>query len=136
MIDADGVSVPVGPPGWLNTGIFGLKIAEAQRALSWGKDALAATEATSLILQARYPALTCTMVAPDGRRIVVYANACYPRPTSEKGGFRTFVQAGKVGLLAQSGDLSIGGVITQIVSGGAGGAILTAIVGALKARAA
>jgi hypothetical protein len=37
---------------------------------------------------------------------------------------------------AQSGDLSIGGIITQIVSGGAGGAILTAIIGAIKNKAA
>ncbi len=37
---------------------------------------------------------------------------------------------------AQSGNLSVGGVITQIISGGAGGAILTAIIGLVKNRAA
>lgn len=37
---------------------------------------------------------------------------------------------------AQSGDLSIGGVISQAVAGGAGGAILTAVIGAIKNRAA
>ena len=34
----------------------------------------------------------------------------------------------------QSGDLSIGGIIAKVVAGGAGGAILTAIVGAIKNR--
>jgi hypothetical protein len=33
---------------------------------------------------------------------------------------------------AQSGNLSIGGIISQVVAGGAGGAILTAIIGAIK----
>ena len=33
---------------------------------------------------------------------------------------------------AQSGDLSISGVISQAIAGGAGGAILTAIIGAIK----
>ena len=37
---------------------------------------------------------------------------------------------------AQSGNFSVGGVISQIVAGGAGGAILTAIIGAIKNRAA
>ena len=37
---------------------------------------------------------------------------------------------------AQSGNLSVGGVITQAVAGGAGGAILTAIIGAIKNKAA
>jgi hypothetical protein len=37
---------------------------------------------------------------------------------------------------AQSGNLSIGGIISQIVAGGAGGAILTAIIGAIKNKAA
>ena len=37
---------------------------------------------------------------------------------------------------AQSGNLSIGGIISQLVAGGAGGAILTAIVGAIKNKAA
>ena len=37
---------------------------------------------------------------------------------------------------AQSGDLSIGGIISHVVAGGAGGAILTAIVGAIKNKAA
>jgi hypothetical protein len=37
---------------------------------------------------------------------------------------------------AQSGDLSVGGVISQVIAGGAGGAILTALVGAIKNRAA
>jgi hypothetical protein len=36
---------------------------------------------------------------------------------------------------AQSGDLSVQGIISQVVAGGAGGAILTAIVGAIKNRA-
>jgi hypothetical protein len=35
-----------------------------------------------------------------------------------------------------SGDFSVGGVIANLVSGGAGGAIVTVIVGALKNRAA
>src|SRR5262249_13488454 len=33
---------------------------------------------------------------------------------------------------AQSGNLSVSGVISQLIAGGAGGAILTAIVGAIK----
>ena len=37
---------------------------------------------------------------------------------------------------AESGNLSVGGVVSQAVAGGAGGAILTAIVGAIKNRAA
>lgn len=35
-----------------------------------------------------------------------------------------------------SGNLSIGGIITQVIGGGAGGAILTAIIGLIKNRAA
>jgi len=41
-----------------------------------------------------------------------------------------------VAAAAQSGNFSIGGIITQLVVGGAGGAIVTAIVGAMKNRAA
>src|SRR5262249_2659103 len=37
---------------------------------------------------------------------------------------------------AQSGNLSIGGIVSQAIAGGAGGAILTAIVGAIKNKAA
>lgn len=37
---------------------------------------------------------------------------------------------------AQSGNLSVGGIVSQAVAGGAGGAILTAIVGAIKNKAA
>jgi hypothetical protein len=37
---------------------------------------------------------------------------------------------------AQAGNLSISGVISQAVAGGAGGAILTALIGAIKNRAA
>jgi len=37
---------------------------------------------------------------------------------------------------AQSGDLSVSGIVSQAVAGGAGGAILTAIIGAIKNRAA
>jgi hypothetical protein len=36
----------------------------------------------------------------------------------------------------QSGNFDVGSIIAQIVGGGAGGAILTAIVGAIKNRAA
>ena len=36
---------------------------------------------------------------------------------------------------AQSGNLSIGGIISQAIAGGAGGAILTAIIGAIKNKA-
>jgi len=36
---------------------------------------------------------------------------------------------------AQSGNLSVGGIVSQAIAGGAGGAILTAIVGAIKNRA-
>jgi hypothetical protein len=36
----------------------------------------------------------------------------------------------------QSGDLSIGGIISQAIAGGAGGAILTTIIGAIKNKAA
>ena len=35
---------------------------------------------------------------------------------------------------AQSGNLSIGGIISQAIAGGAGGAILTAIIGAIKTK--
>ena len=37
---------------------------------------------------------------------------------------------------AQSGNLSIGGVVSHVIAGGAGGAILTALVGAIKNKAA
>ena len=40
-----------------------------------------------------------------------------------------------VAAAAQSGNLSIGGIIMQLISGGAGGAILTLIVGAIKNKA-
>jgi hypothetical protein len=33
---------------------------------------------------------------------------------------------------AETGHLSVGGIISQIIAGGAGGAILTAIIGAIK----
>jgi hypothetical protein len=36
---------------------------------------------------------------------------------------------------AQTGNLSVGGVISQAIAGGAGGAILTAIIGAIKNKA-
>src|SRR5262250_2378321 len=36
---------------------------------------------------------------------------------------------------AQSGNLSVSGVISQLIAGGAGGAILTAIIGAIKNKA-
>jgi hypothetical protein len=36
---------------------------------------------------------------------------------------------------AQSGDLSISGIVSQAIAGGAGGAILTAIIGAIKNKA-
>ena len=36
---------------------------------------------------------------------------------------------------AQSGNLSVGGVISHAIAGGAGGAILTAVVGAIKNKA-
>jgi hypothetical protein len=37
---------------------------------------------------------------------------------------------------AQSGNLSVGGIVSQVIAGGAGGAILTAIVGAIKNKVA
>jgi len=37
---------------------------------------------------------------------------------------------------AESGNLSVGGVISQAIAGGAGGAILTALIGAIKNKAA
>ena len=37
---------------------------------------------------------------------------------------------------AQSGNLSAGGIVSQAIAGGAGGAILTAIIGAIKNKAA
>lgn len=37
---------------------------------------------------------------------------------------------------AQGGNLSMGGIVANLISGGAGGAILTAIIGALKNRVA
>jgi hypothetical protein len=36
----------------------------------------------------------------------------------------------------QSGNLSVSGIVSQAVAGGAGGAILTAIIGAMKNKAA
>jgi hypothetical protein len=41
-----------------------------------------------------------------------------------------------VAAAAQSGNLSIGGIISHVIAGGAGGAILTAIIGAIKNKAA
>jgi hypothetical protein len=37
---------------------------------------------------------------------------------------------------AQSGNLSVGGIVSQAIAGGAGGAILSAIIGAIKNKAA
>jgi hypothetical protein len=37
---------------------------------------------------------------------------------------------------AQSGNLSVSGVVSQVIAGGAGGAILTAIIGAIKNKIA
>ncbi|AZO76255.1 MULTISPECIES: hypothetical protein [unclassified Bosea (in: a-proteobacteria)] len=37
---------------------------------------------------------------------------------------------------AMGGNLSVGGILTNLISGGAGGAILTAIIGAIKNKAA
>ena len=37
---------------------------------------------------------------------------------------------------AQSGNLSVSGIVSQAIAGGAGGAILTALIGAIKNRAA
>ena len=37
---------------------------------------------------------------------------------------------------AQSGNLSVGGIVPQVIAGGAGGAILTAIIGAIKNKVA
>jgi len=37
---------------------------------------------------------------------------------------------------AQSGNLSVTGLVSQVIAGGAGGAILTALVGAIKNKAA
>jgi hypothetical protein len=36
---------------------------------------------------------------------------------------------------AEIGHLSVGGVISQLIAGGAGGAILTAMIGAIKNKA-
>jgi len=36
---------------------------------------------------------------------------------------------------AQSGNLSVSGIVSQAIAGGAGGAILTAVIGAIKNRA-
>ena len=36
---------------------------------------------------------------------------------------------------AATGHLSVGGVVSQVIAGGAGGAILTAIIGAIKNKA-
>jgi hypothetical protein len=37
---------------------------------------------------------------------------------------------------AQSGNLTVSGVVSQAIAGGAGGAILTALIGAIKNKAA
>jgi hypothetical protein len=37
---------------------------------------------------------------------------------------------------AEAGNLSLGGIISQAIAGGAGGAILTAVIGAIKNKAA
>jgi hypothetical protein len=37
---------------------------------------------------------------------------------------------------AETGNLSVGGVVSQLIAGGAGGAVLTAIIGAIKNKAA
>ena len=41
-----------------------------------------------------------------------------------------------VSAAAQSGNLTVGGVVSQLISGGAGGAILTIIIGLIKNRGA
>ena len=43
---------------------------------------------------------------------------------------------GAITAAAQSGNLSVEGIISQAIAGGAGGAILTAIIGAIKNKAA
>jgi hypothetical protein len=37
---------------------------------------------------------------------------------------------------AEAGNLSVSGIVSQVIAGGAGGAVLTAIVGAIKNKAA
>jgi hypothetical protein len=37
---------------------------------------------------------------------------------------------------AQAGNLSVSGIVSQVIAGGAGGAVLTAIIGAIKNKAA
>ena len=37
---------------------------------------------------------------------------------------------------AQAGNLSVGGIVSQVIAGGARGAILTVIIGAIKNKAA
>ncbi|KFC74605.1 hypothetical protein FG93_01036 [Bosea sp. LC85] len=37
---------------------------------------------------------------------------------------------------AAGGNLSVGGILTNLIAGGAGGAVLTAIIGAIKNKAA
>ncbi len=37
---------------------------------------------------------------------------------------------------AQAGNLTVGGIVSQAIAGGAGGAILTALIGAIKNKAA
>jgi hypothetical protein len=41
-----------------------------------------------------------------------------------------------VAAAVQSGNLSVSGIVSQVIAGGAGGAILTAIIGAIKNKAA
>ncbi len=54
------------------------------------------------------------------------------RPSSSVAETNPAPPAGSV----ESGNLSISGIISQVIAGGAGGAILTAIIGAIKNKAA
>jgi hypothetical protein len=54
----------------------------------------------------------------------------------EDNGFRVTLAMPAIGASLASGNFSVGGVIANLISGGAGGAIFTVIIGALKNRAA
>jgi hypothetical protein len=67
--------------------------------------------------------------------ILVWLGTSFP-VWSEVGCWARSLLLPSVVAAAQSGNLSIGGIVSQVIAGGAGGAILTAIIGAIKNKVA
>jgi hypothetical protein len=74
-------------------------------------------------------------VGNRGRRAALGVHSLHNRGDVRDGQIVTLLLPAVMAAV-QSGNLSIGGIISQAIAGGAGGAILTAIIGAIKNKAA